>query len=221
MLTFRYFPGQTIYHDAMLIEKEEKNESIFFVGDSFTPSGIDDYCLQNRNLLHDGMGYFYCFDILKNLPAATLLVNQHVAPLFAFSTQQLKRMKQSLLKRNDILKELLPWDDINYGIDEQWSKLYPYGQKIKAGETVKFSVKIFNHSKKQKLFVVKPNVPNGFSGDSAIISFSIAPGKEGERTFILTASPKLLPGVFLLTVNVKFDNVDLREWSEAIIEVLP
>ena len=67
-LQFFYFPGQTIYHDAMLVTKDS-GEKIFFIGDSFSPSGIDDYCLLNRNLLQDGTGYFYCLDFLKKTSA--------------------------------------------------------------------------------------------------------------------------------------------------------
>jgi len=65
--TFHYFPGQTIYHDALLVEKDNA-EKIFFIGDSFTPSGIDDYCLLNRNFLHESMGYFYCLNLLRKIP---------------------------------------------------------------------------------------------------------------------------------------------------------
>ena len=97
-LTFNYFPGQTIYHDAVLFEKAG-GESIFFAGDSFTPSGIDDYCLLNRNLLHPGTGYFYCIDMLKKLPENVLISNQHVEPLFAFSREQLDHMTDVLIDR--------------------------------------------------------------------------------------------------------------------------
>ncbi|MHC4680063.1 MAG: MBL fold metallo-hydrolase [Planctomycetota bacterium] len=65
--TFHDFPGQTIYHDALLVEKDGA-EKIFFIGDSFTPSGIDDYCLLNRNVLHESMGYFYCLRLLQKVP---------------------------------------------------------------------------------------------------------------------------------------------------------
>ena len=91
-LTFYYFPGQTLYHGALLVEKDD-GETIFFIGDSFTPFGIDDYCLQNRNFLHKGMGYFYCLDFLRKMPPDYLLVNQHVVEPFRFDKDQLEHMK--------------------------------------------------------------------------------------------------------------------------------
>jgi glyoxylase-like metal-dependent hydrolase (beta-lactamase superfamily II) len=219
-LTFHFFPGQTLYHDAILFERTT-GEAIFFIGDSFTPSGIDDYCLLNRNLLHPGTGYFYCLDILKKLPEKVLLANQHVAPLFSFSRQQLDYMTNLLLERNAILKDLFPLDNINNGIDEQWVKIYPYGQKATPGQTVDFSVKIFNHSDVSKTYILEPKVPDGFRVEPKIISLKIEPQNEGERTFKTIVPKQVLPGVSLLTVNIKFDNWDLREWSEALIEISP
>src|SRR5262249_13409447 len=62
-LSAYYFPGQTLYHQALLVSKDG-GESILFVGDSFTPTGIDDYCLQNRNFLHPDTGFFQCLSFL-------------------------------------------------------------------------------------------------------------------------------------------------------------
>lgn len=217
-LTFLYFPGQTLYHDALLCEKTN-GEVIFFTGDSFTPAGIDDYCFQNRNLLHPGTGYFYCLDILKKLPGNALLSNQHIKPLFAFSPQQLDHMTTILRERNAILKNLFPWDDVNYGTDDQWVSVYPYGQKSARGKTVKYTVRIFNHSDVAKTFVLKPNVPTGFSVERNIAPLVIESRREGERTFKVKVSKQAPPGVSLLLVDIKFDNWDLREWSEALIKI--
>ena len=216
-LTFHFFPGQTLYHSAVLIEKDR--ESIFFIGDSFTPSGIDDYCLLNRNFLHSGTGYLYCLDLLKKLPDDLLLSNQHVEPLFSFSGQQLNYITNLLLERNVLLNDLFPWDDISYGVDEQWVAVYPYGQKATPGQTVEYTVKVFNHSDKPKTFQLAPNVPDGFTIEPKFASLVIAPCAEGEKTFKVKVPKEVSPGIFLFTVNIKFDKWDLREWSEGILEV--
>ena len=129
-LTFVYFPGQTLYHDGLLMEKSN-GEAVFFTGDSFTPAGIDDYCFQNRNILHEGTGYLYCLDVLKKLPPNVLLSNQHIKPLFRFSPQQLDHMTTVLRERNVIIQDLLPWDDVNYGTDDQWTWILSIRTKSK------------------------------------------------------------------------------------------
>jgi glyoxylase-like metal-dependent hydrolase (beta-lactamase superfamily II) len=218
-LTFLFFPGQTLYHDAVLVNNIN-GESIFFIGDSFTPYGIDDYCLLNRNLQSPGTGYFYCLDILKKLPGNVLLANQHVAPLFAFSRQQLDLMTNLLIERNAILKDMFPWDDINYGLDEQWVRVYPYGQKVKPGKTVECTVKISNYSTGSKTFIVEPVAHQGFTIEPNIASLFIKSQTEGEQTFKIKVSEQITPGVTLQLFNLKFDRWDLREWSEALIDIV-
>ncbi|MCH5378184.1 MAG: MBL fold metallo-hydrolase, partial [Planctomycetes bacterium] len=45
-LTSFYYPGQTMYHAALLAERDDLR--MLFVGDSHTMSGNDDYCAHNR-----------------------------------------------------------------------------------------------------------------------------------------------------------------------------
>ena len=219
-MTFNYFPGQTIYHDAVLFEKNN-GESLFFIGDSFTPSGIDDYCLLNRNLLHPGTGYFYCIDMLKNLKANVLLSNQHVEPLFSFTADQLNHMADILLERTQILKKLLPFDDVSFGIDEQWARIYPYGQKASPGESIDFTVKIFNHSGVAKTFTLQPDKTFGFDIRPKKAKVVIGPKSEGSQKFRVSISKEVAPGISLLLVSIKFDRWDLHEWCEGLVEIAP
>lgn len=218
-LTFHYFPGQTIYHDAVLLEKDN-GEAVFFIGDSFTPTGIDDYCLLNRNLLHQEKGYFYCLDFIKRLPPHVLIANQHQMPLFSFSRQQIEFMTDKLMERKANLQKLLPWDDINYGIDGQWIKFYPYRQKLKQGQKVDIFIKIINHSDKKQTYNLKPNVPDGFIVEPQNASIDVDPLNEGEKKFTLMVTDKASSGVALMTCNVMFNNWDLHEWTESLIEIV-
>lgn len=218
IITFFYFPGQTIYHDAVLFEKNN-GEKIFFTGDSFTPSGIDDYCLLNRNLLHDGMGYFQCLDILKELPENVLLSNQHVEPLFSFSKQQLKQMEDTLRKRTELLGYLIDWENINYGIDEQWVMINPYSQQVYRERSAECTVKIFNHSDSVREFTLEPEMPEGFSVEPEKSTVTVSPQQTGEMTFSITASEKVRPGIHIMLADVKTGKRILREWCEAMIEV--
>ncbi len=119
-LTGYYFPGQTLYHGGLAVEREGGGK-LFFVGDSFTPSGTDDYCLQNRNLVHGDQGYAYTLDLLQRLGGEYWLINQHVAPMFRFDESQYKRMKAELAKRRELLGAITPLPDANYAVDEGWA----------------------------------------------------------------------------------------------------
>jgi glyoxylase-like metal-dependent hydrolase (beta-lactamase superfamily II) len=216
--TFYDFPGQTIYHDSLLVEKDNA-EKIFFIGDSFTPSGIDDYCLLNRNLLHESMGYFYCLAFLKRIPAGTLLINEHVVEPFSYSAQQIDLMTATLTRRKALLADLLPWDEPNYGIDERWVRFYPYGCKTKPGRTIHLSVKAFNHSNTSHTDSFALNLPAGFKAESRTARLTIAPCTEKQADFKLAVDTSVVPGTYVITADVQQGNWDLRQWTEAIIEV--
>ncbi len=219
-LTSYYFPGQTLYHGALLIERDD-GQTIFFVGDSFTPSGMDDYCLLNRNLLHEGMGYFYCLDLLLKMPQDCLLVNQHVVSTFRFDRPQLEHMTKMLAKRKEILAELFPWDEPNYGIDERWARIQPYGQKARAGQNIEIAVKILNHSRAAEVFTVKPNVPEGFRLEPAKVSRSVESQKEAEIRFTVTVPSNVSESLYIITCDIGFGQWDLRHWCESMLEISP
>jgi len=218
IFTFHYFPGQTIYHDALLVEKDNA-EKIFFIGDSFTPSGIDDYCLLNRNFLHESMGYFYCLRLLRKIPPETLLINQHVVEPFSFTARQLDHMSETLTTRKELLAELFPWDEPNYGIDERWIRFYPYGRKAKPGQTVQISMKAFNHSNVSRTFTAVLNLPIGFDANPTTVSVTAPPRTEQQIDFDLLVGRSIDPGTYVLTADVEWEQWNLPRWTEAIIEI--
>jgi glyoxylase-like metal-dependent hydrolase (beta-lactamase superfamily II) len=219
-LTFYDYPGQTLYHDAMLVEHGNGGK-LFFLGDSFTPSGIDDYCLLNRNLMREGDGYLYCVDVLETLPADCLLVNEHVGPAFRFDRPQLAHMRKVLKERKALLAELFPWDEANYGIDERWARIYPYGQTARAGQTVKVEVRILNHSDRAHEYTVTPHVSEGFHVEPEHATLTVDPGEEKPVAFDMTVPASFTEPVAVVTADIAFAGWDLRHWCEALIEMAP
>ena len=214
--TFRYFPGQMIYHGALLVERP-KAKPVFFIGDSFAPSGIDDYCLLNRNLVHPDAGYPLCFKIIRQLPKDTWLINQHVPHVFRFSDKELTYLETQYAKRTKILSELFPWDDPNYGIDERWSTFYPYGNIMKPGETREVEVRVINHSPIKRTFKVTPRDHRGAKVLSGPASATLASRGEGAVKVKIQAPKE--PGVYVITADIDSKDMHFRDWVETIIEV--
>ena len=212
-LTFFDFPGQTLYHDGLLVERDG-GEALSFVGDSFTPSGIDDYCLQNRDLVREGEGYLYCLGVLQRLDKRVWLVNQHVEPTFRFSADQFARMHAELLKRIAILKQLAPWPDPNYAIDESWARVDPYGSEARDGENVTLRLRILNHAPQRETYHVKWNVPAGWKMVKADGEVAVPARKEGITRAVFTVEGE---GLNVVTADVEFAGRQLREWTEALV----
>ncbi|MEN8230656.1 MAG: MBL fold metallo-hydrolase [Bacteroidota bacterium] len=216
--TFYNYPGQTIYHNALLVET--KKDKVFFIGDSFSPSGVDDYCIQNRNIMEEGQGYYYCMDLLRTMPGDIWLVNQHIHKLFRFSPEQLDVMETKLKEREMILAELSPWEDINYIIDERWARFYPYGSVVKQGEEHEFSIIVKNHQHEACTYRVKPNVGStGLSVSPIYQEITLPAKKEGRVTFSLSAPLPSDTGLHVITADLIYNDKHLHEWCEGIIQL--
>lgn len=214
--TFRFYPGQMYNHGALLVEKEG-HDPVFFIGDSFSPSGIDDYCMMNRNLMRDDTGFSLCFRILDELPGTTWLVNQHIPHLFRFTREERKFLLTSYQKRARLIQEFVAWDDLNYAIDEQWASFYPYGQTANAGSTVATEVQIWNHSTVDREFTVKlahpmmslPEPKTQFipARKKGTVSFDIEVPKTKDRQYVITAD------------LIRNDGVEESAFCETLIRV--
>jgi glyoxylase-like metal-dependent hydrolase (beta-lactamase superfamily II) len=220
-LTCYDFPGQTLYHDALLVERDTGGK-VFFVGDSFTPSGLDDYCLQNRNFLHPDTGLPYCLRLLRSkIPADALLINEHVLEPFRFDPDQLARMSRLLEKRAELLRDLFPWDEPDYGLDEQWARIDPYAQEMHAGAAADLTVKIFNHSAVPHTFTVVANAPDGFAIEPVKVSVAAEPGREVEAHFRIKALQDNSRSLSVFTADLQVGPWNLHEWCESLLRITP
>jgi glyoxylase-like metal-dependent hydrolase (beta-lactamase superfamily II) len=214
--TFFYFPGQTLLHDALLV-KRDGGGMILFVGDSFTPSGIDDYCLWNRDWLADGHGYFKCLEMIRKLPAECWLVNQHVEPMFRFSGDQLTYMEQSLRRRMTAMEPLFPWPDINFGLDEQWARLSPYEVRGEPGQVLELEAVVFNHARSAQDLLLRLHLPDGWKADRATYRLKLEAKTEGAVSMRIT--PAGAPARYIVTADVEFAGQRLGQWVEAVVTI--
>jgi glyoxylase-like metal-dependent hydrolase (beta-lactamase superfamily II) len=217
-LTAYYFPGQTLYHDGLLIEHD--GTRVFMTGDSFANWGIDDYCSYNRNFIgKDGeiAGYNRCLKLLLRLKP-DLLCAAHWGPK-PFSQEYLQKTLNLLDERATMLAQLFPWDDPNFGLDPHWIRAYPYRQSILPGQRVTLEARIYNHSGSPHGASVELRAPLGWQVESA--------GPEripahAEGTIRLTAVAPQHPSARrqVLVLAVRFDQHNLGEFAEAIVDYL-
>ena len=217
--TFYYLPGQTLYHDALLVENKN-GEGMFFIGDSFSPTGMDDYCLQNRNFIHEGKGYLYCLDLLRRMPGNYWLVNQHIRQPFRFSARQLDFMERQLTQRRSMLIQLFPWDDPNYGLDQRWARVYPYFRNTVTGKSFEINIVVMNHSGIVNDFEIRPHIPgNGFSISPDYQILKVEAGQEAKARFTVQVSEQARPGIRIISADIGFQEWHLHHWCEGMIEV--
>jgi glyoxylase-like metal-dependent hydrolase (beta-lactamase superfamily II) len=212
--TYSYFPGQTIYHGLLRATRDD-GQTVLFVGDSFTPSGMDDYCLLNRNFFAPEKGFLDCLREVRRTAGDYLLINEHVAPAFRFSPAQLDLMMETFSKRRLLMASLFPWDDPNYGVDEEWARFYPYTAEVATGGRVELKVVVRNHSASAREFRVTPHAPAGWSVPPATLRVSVPARQERSVSFPVTSRGGT--GLGIVTADVAFGDWELHEWVEAMV----
>lgn len=205
-LTSRWFPGQTIHHGALLAVG--RGHRVFFIGDSFTPTGMDDYCAYHRNLLREDGGYARCLRLVREHNPA-LLLNCHVDAGFRLEEAQLGFLERNLAERRRLFGALLPWPDPDFGLDPEWARAYPYQQRARAGGGVRLQLHIDNHSREPLRFAGVPQPPPGWRAASPVGAVTVGGHGEGVLPFELGVPPETASGRYVVPITVRMGERDL------------
>lgn len=216
-LTSYFYPGQTLYHAALLAERDDLR--MLFVGDSHTMAGNDDYCAQNRNFLGRGKGFPYCLSLIEKLKP-THMFNCHVQDAFTFTDDELRFMHETLDRREQLFGQLVPWDHANYGTDDSWVRCFPYTQVALPGSTITVDVVVTNHADVEQTTRCRAVLPSGWSGGATAWQQTVIPaGREQSLSLTMEVPEHLPPGRVVFPVDIQHGRWELPQFREAILEV--
>ncbi|MCZ7644315.1 MAG: MBL fold metallo-hydrolase [Planctomycetota bacterium] len=214
-LTAYHLPGQTWNHGGLLAEGRGKR--LFFGGDSFTPSGLDDYCAQNRNLLGRGRGYDACLALLEELKP-DLVFNCHVDVGFTFNARELAYMRAQLARRETLFAALTPWPHPDFATDENWIRVDPWEQDARAGQALRAKAVVWNHATRAIRVELRPAGPDGRAyGETAALDIPARGAGEAELKFLVPADAR--PGRNAVPFEVALDGKPLGAIVEALAVV--
>jgi glyoxylase-like metal-dependent hydrolase (beta-lactamase superfamily II) len=215
-LTAFHFPGQTLYHTGLLVERD--GVKAFFTGDSFANWGVDDYCSQNRCFLGRDVGYERCFRILLETKP-DILVAAHWGPL-PVDAGHLRRSIELFQERERLCRRLFPHDDPNFGTDPGWARAYPHRQRALPGERVELEARIYNHSATARDASVELRAPAGWRTARARAETRIPARSEGRLRLEAIAPEKPARRREVLGLSITFDGRPRGELCEAIVDYL-
>lgn len=216
-LTSYHFPGQTFYHGALLVEG--RGLRLFFIGDSFTMAGIDDYCAGNRNFLGADQGFDACLGLVERL-RPDYLFNCHVDVAFSFTPEQIHAMRANLAQREELFRRLLPWDHPNYGLDEHWIRCHPYAQQMYPGQVAQLTLVVANHSRLERDAWGRLVLPEGW-GTGGTEMVTIPSRREGTLNYTFRVPDEAPAGRYVIPVAVEYDGRRLGQFREATVQVEP
>ncbi len=215
-LTAYDFPGQTVYHDGLLVEKD--GFKVFFTGDSFANWGVDDYCSQNRCFLGRDTGYEKCFKILLET-RPNILMAAHWGPL-PVSPDYLKTSMTLFQERENLYQKLFSHSDVNFGTDPAWIRAYPYRQVALPGGLVEIEARVMNHSSKPMNVRVTLNLPEGWKSSRLRGQTEIPPRTEGRVRLQATTPSAPDHRRHVLGLSAVVDGKPMGEFAEAIVNFL-
>lgn len=216
-LTSYYFPGQTLYHAALLAERGDLR--MLFVGDSHTPAGLDDYCAYNRNLLGPDTGFQYCLALIEKLKP-THMFNCHVDVAFTFNAAEIAFMRQRLAERERLIGELTPWPHANYATDPSWVRVDPYRQQLQPGQQATLRVIFTNHATSVIEHACRVALPTTWGGQRSEWASRQVRGKTERAIELSIAVPSnASPGRYVLTLDVQLAERELPDFTECLIDV--
>lgn len=226
--TFRFFPGQTWYHGAVLVHlTHEPEEAVLFAGDSFTPSGVDDYCLWNRNILElqdgvgvESMGYIQCLSMVldynRDIPGygklPLYIANQHVEPVFEIRESKVVELKEKLSERHELLSMLIRSEIPRNGLDPYWHNIYPYIQHIRAGEEIRIYSTIDSGGLYgvNDIIEVEYHCPDAFKTETMLCRYGV--GDKAESGVKIEIPDDVESGLYVVTASIRvMDAHSLRE----------
>ena len=218
-LTTMYLPGQTHYHNGLLAEGH--GIKILFAGDSGSPCGLDDHCTQNRVFTGAGRGFRHCIDIWREYEP-DFIFNQHQDKAFRFDAGRLNTMEQMLVEREAIYRELLPWEEPDFGIDQNWIRVYPYEQDASRGSPCNFEIQFTNHALETRTASFCDAVlPGGWelAATGQDPTARIPPRADGSIAIELSIPADCAARKFIVPVNVAWEHQPLGPVRHAVINV--
>lgn len=221
-LTAMHLPGQCIAHSGLLVEKD--GEKVLLCGDSFAPTGLDDYCAENRNLTGKDRGYDLCVKLLRKY-GVQQLVNEHQSDPFIYDEAYLTHLETTMAEREACLTQLLP-GDIGFGVDPQWLRAWPMEQTVTEGAPMRISAQVTSHG--DHTIRIAPNIPWQEERPQAIVhTHGLTSGTvmEGSETcppdswvhFDLTAPQK---GTYQIPYEVWLDDDYMGSYVNCLVQVI-
>jgi glyoxylase-like metal-dependent hydrolase (beta-lactamase superfamily II) len=218
-LTAYYFPGQTLYHAGLLIERD--GYKVFVAGDSFINWGINPSCSENRCFLGRDRGYEDCLNLLLKVKP-DMMVASHFGPV-PLTGNYVTKTLAVLKERKGLCRKLFPHDDVNFGLDPYWIRAYPYRQAVLPGSRVALEARITNHSAKAMRVGATLNVPAGWQAVEPVgkTGKTMIPARGEGRIRLGAVSPRS-PGRrrHVLGISIVADGTRLGEFAEAIVDFL-
>jgi hypothetical protein len=209
------FPGQTLYHDGLLVERD--GYKVFFTdGDCFSNRSFSDVCSQNRNFSGRDVGFEKCCRILLETKP-DILMAAHWGPM----PMDIEKFIDHLQAREKLYEKLFPYDNVNFGTDPRWIRVYQFRQQASSGAPVEIKAHVLNHAAKPHRVRIMLALQPGWTAIRTAEEQTVAARTEAVFPLSATAPTTRSRRRFVLGLSVVVDGKPLGEFSSAVVDLAP
>ncbi|GAB4331374.1 MAG: hypothetical protein Kow0069_38970 [Promethearchaeota archaeon] len=214
-----HFPGQTEFHAGLLAEIDGRR--LFFAGDSVVETTWWD---RRTNLncwnwcrLGPNVGYAKCASLLLELEPEFVALS-HVGVL-KVDRDLLERFARIVSRYFEVVADLLPHADPNFGFDPNWLCFKPAWVKVpRGGATFTLAAVARNYGTTAAWFSLEPGLPGGWEASPERVDVEVPAGQFAEVPFRVDVPPKASPGRHVLVGNAWWDGAFLGPVLDAIVD---
>ncbi|MDC7234384.1 MAG: MBL fold metallo-hydrolase [Spirochaetales bacterium] len=215
-MTFYHFPGQTWWHQAMLLDTGEY--TVLFVGDSLDDfdhiRALDPW---NYTPVSDTEGAIQCIRILEETRPDYIATGH--SGLKPWNPVYTETMLQNTLRRNRALEALIGQEEVNFGNDMQWVRMDSFRNVAGRGETLELKVVVRNHHAFEAPAEISLVTKEGWTVEP-MNSEGAIPGKsEGEFLFRVTVPQDAPESRHMIGIDASLNGRAYGEIGMGIIDV--
>ncbi|MDP6207632.1 MAG: hypothetical protein QGG01_04960, partial [Roseibacillus sp.] len=136
-----------------------------------------------------------------------------------FTGRELDYLEKQYRRRACMIADLVPWDDPNYALDEEWAWFHPYASEAKAGEHLEIELRLWNHSGQERTFEIRMEETDGLKVVGKVPGVTLAPRATATVKVPLAVNSAAGPGVRVITASLRSRGIAVDHWIETLVKV--
>ncbi len=217
-LEFIHLPGQTEYHQALLVEVDGRK--VMFTGDNTwnkaEPEKVRNGPLVPHNVYFLDGGFITCAQRMLEY-APDMVCPAHTEEYYP-TREDLEGFLGWAKNVRTVMTGLIDQPDPNFGMDYLWCRFHPFRSQPETGEPFTVEVLLRNHLFTNAEVRVELKLPEGLGCAFPVRTLTIGAKKQVAVPFVLTAGPEM-SGRQVITADITIDGRRIGEYAEALVDL--
>jgi glyoxylase-like metal-dependent hydrolase (beta-lactamase superfamily II) len=217
-LEFFHQPGQTEYHQAMVVEVD--GQKVMFTGDNTWNKAEVDKVRNGPVVPHnvyflDG-GFIKCAERMLEY-APDMVCPAHTEEYYP-TREDLEGFLGWAKNVRTVMTGLIDQPDPNFGMDYNWCRFHPFRSQPEYGENIAVDVMLRNHLFTDAEVKVELKLPEGLTCAHPVRTLTMSAKKQVAVPFVLKAATGV-SGRKVVTADITINGRRIGEYAEMLVDL--